>query len=477
MPDKEPKAIRCVTEVIDGEFTTHSIEYEQEEPAQNTLPMTPTKDQQRALDRAVDWLCEGYNWDRSDPTRTTQKFSAFWAYLIKGYAGTGKSFSITELVKILVKLGLVSPGQILFTAPTNKAVKVLRNYLDGVGLQACPSRTIFSALGLSLQANGEVKELKKPDDPVCLSDFKVIVCDEASMNNSFLMSAIEDAFADWSVPFIFMGDPAQLPPVGEDESPVWKIPNSVELTQVLRYGNSMLDLATSIRLVVDHPFPSVKIETAPPVYRLMKPQWLSTAFDNLELFKTGDAKIISWRNVVVDEYNHLIRKKIFGVVESREPWLPSDKIVAREPCKDLDDETILHTSEEAEVLESTMVFHPVLTQYECYQLLILTENGRRKNLFSLTPQGQRELDQVLATLQMEAKQPGKGYKWREFWSLKDTFHKVRHSYALTSHMSQGSSYKKVWVDLEDIMRNRNRREAFRSLYVACTRQREELYVA
>jgi len=77
---------------------------------------------------------------------------------------------------------------------------------------------------------------------------------------------------------------------------------------------------------------------------------------------------------------------------------------------------------------------------------------------------------------MEAK-GGKRYKWREFWELKEAFNEVRHSYAITSHRSQGSSYLKTFIDLEDIMLNRNRQEAFRSLYVSCTRQREEIYVS
>ena len=77
---------------------------------------TATKDQSAALDLMRTWL--------EEPDK--QLSNAF--FLLKGYAGTGKSFCSTELTKGL------RPSEICFTAPTNKAVKVLRNYLDGEDL-------------------------------------------------------------------------------------------------------------------------------------------------------------------------------------------------------------------------------------------------------------------------------------------------------------------------------------------------------
>lgn len=430
--------------------------------------MTPTPEQAEALSAMECFVNEFYNPLVTGPDPF---------FCLKGYAGTGKSYSITLLAKSqLNDLPRFKPSEICFTAPTNKAVKVLRNYLNEAGLPSSPTRTIFSLLGLSLQANGEVKELAKPDEPVDLSDFKVIIVDEASMVNRFLMDAIVEASHDWNVPFIFMGDPAQLPPVGEITSPVWKIPRGAELTQVMRYGNSMLDLATSIRKIVDHPAPSIKITTNAPVYRWGRADWFNQIEANLELFKSGDAKIIAWRNIVVNDHNAYIRKLIFGPEARSNDWLPGDQIVARSPLKDLEEFTFMQTAEEAEILQVAIGHHPIFREFEIYNLQVLHESGRKYTVRTLTPDGQFAVSNRLNELSMEAKN-GKKYKWRDFWALKDAFHEVRHAYAWTSHMSQGSSVKKVFLDLDDIMRNRNRQEAFRSLYVACTRQREELHVA
>lgn len=427
--------------------------------------MTPTPEQAAALEAMIEFLDDF-------KSKGSDRF-----FCLKGYAGTGKSFSITLLAKSqLDGQPRFKPSEICFTAPTNKAVKVLRNYLNEAGLSSSPTRTIFSLLGLSLQANGEVKELAKPEEPVDLSDYKVIIVDEASMVNRFLMDAIVEASHDWNVPFIFMGDPAQLPPVGEITSPVWKIPRGAELTQVMRYGNSMLDLATAIRKIVDHPAPSIKITTNAPVYRWGRADWFNQIEANLELFESGDAKIIAWRNIIVNEHNAYIRKLIFGPEARLHDWLPGDQIVARSPLKDLEDFTFMQTAEEAEILQVVIGHHPLFREFEIYNLQVLHESGRKYTVRTLTPDGQFAVSNRLNELSMEAKN-GKKYKWRDFWALKDAFHEVRHAYAWTSHMSQGSSVKKVFLDLDDIMRNRNRQEAFRSLYVACTRQREELHVA
>jgi len=420
-----------------------------------------TGDQAEAIRQISDWW-QDFQSDNDCP-----------CFVLGGYAGTGKSFCIS----FFAKSGLIKPRRIAFTAPTNKAAKVLRGYLTEAGLGDCSIGTIYSLLGLSLQANGEVKELASPEEPVDLSKYDLIVVDEASMINKFLYAEILRASADWNVPFLFMGDPAQLPPVGEITSPIWKIEQKTQLTKVLRYGSSMLELATSIRNIVDSPFPSLKIANDPPVHRVDRAEWSAKALEHLEMFKVGEAKIIAWRNITVDKYNSWMRGHIHGRVQAlQNPWLAGDKIVATAMLVDIEGNIFMRTDEEATVLECLIGEHPLYTEYEIFRLLCQQDDGKKVTIRTLTPRGQRDLNNKLNELSAQAK-AGKKYLWREFWKLKEAFNEIRHSYAITSHRSQGSSYLKVWIDLEDIMLNRNRQEAFRSLYVACTRQREELYIA
>lgn len=396
-------------------------------------------------------------------------------YTQEGYAGTGKTFSISEFVKMLADEGAIKLSQVVFTAPTNKAVKVLRGYLDDAGLSECITKTIYSLLGLSMQTNGEVKELAIRDDDVDLRTLRLVIVDEGSMVNKILMREIAKVAERNKLPFLFMGDPAQLPPVGELTSPIWTVADKSTLTKVMRYDNAILDLATRLRNIVDHPAPSIKIETVAPVYALSRPDFDQKILDDLEMIKAGTAKVIAWRNITVNAYNQKIRSAIFGAESRTNPWLPGDKIVATAPLKDLEDNIFMRTDEEGVVERCVVGHHPKYREFEIYNLLITLEGGMKATLRTLTVTGQFDLNNKLEQLATDAK-AGKKYLWREFWQLKEAFHEIRHSYAITTHRSQGSSYLKTFVDREDILLNRNRQEAFRSLYVACTRAREELNI-
>lgn len=66
--------------------------------------------------------------------------------------------------------------------------------------------------------------------------------------------------------------------------------------------------------------------------------------------------------------------------------------------------------------------------------------------------------------------------WPGFWTFLETFHSVRHGYAITAHRSQGSTYEQAFVNSSDIFCNQNRSEAFRCLYVAATRPKKRLFL-
>lgn len=70
---------------------------------------------------------------------------------------------------------------------------------------------------------------------------------------------------------------------------------------------------------------------------------------------------------------------------------------------------------------------------------------------------------------------------REFWSelnknYIDIFANVNYGYSTTVHKSQSSTYQNVFVDLDDIVRNKNQSDMMRCLYTAITRASERLYI-
>lgn len=391
-------------------------------------------------------------------------------FLLSGYAGTGKTYCIQALVPRV-------KGRLIFTAPTNKATKVLRDTLTTNEYKP-ETRTIYSLLGLRLEANGEVKELAVPEDPVDLSQYRAVIVDEGSMVNANLFKFIEQTAKAQDVKFIFMGDAAQLPPVGEIRSPIWAAAEAeATLTRIMRFDNQILTLSNAIRKVVDHPAPKFKIESdndgQEGVWRLGEGEFearIMQAADAGAFSKPNCAKAIAWRNVTVDALNRRIRARIFD--NPTKPWLQDDRIILMEPAKDLEDEPVATTDDEGRITRVEEEFHPAWREFKVWRLSVTTDDNRPIILRVLHEDSFRDYEAKVESLAANARINRRD--WGLFWDFKESFHKVRHSYAITAHRAQGSTYETAFVDWRDILLNRNKAEAFRCLYVACTRPKKRL---
>lgn len=393
-------------------------------------------------------------------------------YLLKGPAGTGKTYCIKHLIPKL-------RGRLVFTAPTNKATKVLRESVTSDDYSP-ECRTIYSLLGLRLEPSGEVKELVSPDDPLDLTQFAAVIVDEASMVNSLVFQHIKAAAYSQRIRFIFMGDAAQLPPVKEKEAVVMGLPLQSELTKVERHDNAILDLVTRIRKVQSHPAPSIKLESnndGKEGVVVSGPKFLPKIQEcavKTDYFQTGEAKIIAWRNVTVGTYNTAVRSYLFN--EAAETfWLPTDRLCVLAPVKGGEKGKMIATTDDEGIVNSVeVVYHPAYSQFKCWKLQVTLDTGGSITLLALHPTSQTLWDQRKTMLAEEAKAAPR--RWKMFWDFVDSFHVVRHGYAITAHRAQGSTYQVAFVDWRDILLNRNRLEAFQCLYVACSRPRERLFL-
>jgi exodeoxyribonuclease-5 len=392
-------------------------------------------------------------------------------FVLSGFAGTGKTFLMREVIARANR----SRASFAFTAPTNKAAKVLR----AITGDAC---TIYSLLGLRVDNNGEVKEIVTSTKPVDLSSLDVIFVDEGSMVNKKLCHILEEQAELHYVKVIFMGDIAQLPPVKEAASPIWTSdwPTST-LTKVMRHDNQILKLVTKIREVGRDFLPTIEIKgdhtNEEGVWKLTHKAFKESIWKAATLgwfADTNKTKVIAWRNVRVGEYNDLIRNALYGAEAVPGFYLPGERIIATAPCT-LGDETLLATDDEAFVQSIIETTHPIEKQYKALELKCVTETGRVIRLMVLHPHSLLDYDNDCANLAHEAKK--KPALWRNFWRLKELFSSVKYAYAITAHRSQGSTYETAFVDFQDILFNRNRKEAFQCLYVACSRPTTRLFLA
>lgn len=387
-------------------------------------------------------------------------------FLLSGAAGTGKTSCVTEVVR-----EIADRRTIAFTAPTNKATKVLRE--TGCG-DLGPCATIFSLLGLKLETNGDVKQLAYNPAPTKLNDVDAVFVDEGSMVGERLYAEILKAQTESKIPFIFMGDPAQLPPVKELTSPIWSIPAKAELTRVMRHDNQILKLATHIRECIYRPFQQIRLESnyaadgSEGVWKLAEAEFyrLLKLRAKLGEFTAGTTKAIAWRNVVVDKMNMVIRDEIMGPTPL--PYEVSDRIIALSPCT-RDEVTLMHTDSEGVVERVTEDAHPWYSDLRVMQIRVRKDEGGVVTLLVVHPDSVKEFNKQI-------KEHAAEKRWKKFWALKEAFHEIRSAYAITAHRSQGSTYQSTFVNFRDILINPNRPEALRCLYVACTRSKKELYL-
>jgi exodeoxyribonuclease-5 len=412
-------------------------------------------DQSAALDLIKTWHAEPFT-----PGETF--------FMLEGRAGTGKTFLVRTFAESL-------RGRIVFTAPTNKATRVLRDSVTTKDYKP-ECRTIYSLLGLKLEANGEVKELSMPEDPLDLSEYSLVVVDEASMVSEKLRAHIHRTAQDFKVKFLFLGDRAQLPPVGETLSPVWRIKRRAQLDKIMRFDNQILQLSSHLYEQALRPLPQFQLasnfDETGGVEVVARSVMLKSIMDHADqgLFsQPGMSKAIAWRNVTVDSLNSLIRARIFT-----EPgqWLAEDRVLFTAPAKDLDDKLVATTDDEGKIQRVEEDWHPLHADMQIYRISIVLDTGPVVSALVLHPASNARYQERVSQLSEQARENRR--LWGKFWEFKEAFHQLRHGYAITAHRAQGSTYDTAFVDHKDILLNRERQEAAKCLYVAATRPKTRL---
>lgn len=155
--------------------------------------------------------------DQTQALKVFQDFekdqSSFRCFLLKGYAGTGK----TTLISHVVKEFKAQRKKIKLIAPTGRAAKVMASYAGH------PAGTIHKQiyfLSEGLESNGIVRAKN-------LHAHTLFIVDEASMvgiesgpsESSLLQDLLDYVFSGIGCSLMLVGDPGQLPPVGQTDSP------------------------------------------------------------------------------------------------------------------------------------------------------------------------------------------------------------------------------------------------------------------
>ena len=421
-------------------------------------------------------------------------------FLLKGYAGTGKTSAISALVLNLNKAN----KKAVLLAPTGRAAKVISGY------SKVPAYTIHKKIYFpKKQHNGSVDFVLKTNK----HRNTIFIVDEASMipdrpqndklfeKGSLLDDLISYVYSGYHCKLVLVGDTAQLPPVKLSISPALdenrlefdfdKNIYKIELNEVTRQheNSGILSNATILRTLIDSYVTNFKFDmNYPDIVRLIDGYDIQDAISECyENDGVEDTAFIVRSNKRANQYNQQIRSHIRGkeneistgdyimVVKNNYYWLNESSsagfIANGDTCEVLRINSIkeLYGFRFAEV-EIRMIDYPDQPPFET--VLILDTLSSEKP--SLTYEETNKLYEAVREDYAHEKS-----KYKQLLLVKKNVFfnalQVKFSYAITCHKSQGGQWKTIFIE-QPYLPEGPSKEYYRWLYTAVTRAQEKLYL-
>lgn len=423
-------------------------------------------------------------------------------FVLKGYAGTGKTTIISTVINHLEAIDM----KCVLLAPTGRAAKVISNY-SGKPAYTIHKRIYFpkkskgGGVSFTLQQNKFKNTIFIVDESSMISDTSQ---DSKLYENG---SLLDDLFfyveAGNNCKLLLVGDTAQLPPVNMTVSPALDIHTlslhyqknvqHIELDEVMRQAESsgILFNATQLRELLDSHFIDTfqfNLKGFKDIIRLQDGYEIQDAIHSAyDHYGLEDTVFIVRSNKRANQYNQQIRTSILSkeselstgdylmVVKNNYFWLKEDTEAGFIANGDIIEVLEIRKIQELygfkfATVKIRMVDYPNQAPIDTILMLdtITSESP------SLTYEQSNQLYQeVLLDYEDEKQQYKKLQKVKEneyFNALQ-----VKFSYAITCHKSQGGQWKTVFVE-QPYLPDGIDADYVRWLYTAITRAEEKLYL-
>lgn len=436
-------------------------------------------------------------------------------FILRGYAGTGKTTMVKQIADYISQ-----SRDVALMAPTGRAARVLKKK---TGYEASTiHRAIYSSFAIVAK---EVKDVADSEYKLCFpigqTDGKIVaIVDEASMlcsktnehelfqfgTDNLMDDLLTYVRPDFGGKVIFVGDPAQLPPVGESESNA--------LNAVFFVAKDLKVMQADLREVIRQTRDSVILKNAMQIRNLLESDKRnSLVFDEkqgdveslpptellsryiLERKESGknDCVIICYSNKAASEYNEFIRQQLYGM---NNPELQEgDVLLVVQNNYKLDrmngefvpvlsvGEKIKHSAP-VYVQEGGQKVRRTIT-LEFQQIKVTDSLGKPRYcmiLLDLLYSGAAALaldEQRALYINFCMRNPHLKQGTIEFRDaiLEDEYYnclKAKFGYAVTGHKCQGGEWGKVFVDYSE--RTGLSNDCLRWAYTATTRAQKTLYV-
>lgn len=413
-------------------------------------------------------------------------------FVLKGYAGTGKSYLICRFVEHYMQKDMFH--RVALTAPTNKAVSVLKE--ASKGKIKADFKTIHKLLGLKRQITNDGKEvfIQKRGEEAEIEFYNLVVIDEVSMLDDDLFKKIKKYAG--KVKIVFMGDQAQIPPVNKIDCIPFTEPkkHSIQeflLEQIMRQkdGSDIIGTSFYIREHLKEQIRLLKLSGDKDV-KLLNPNIPKHKAEVEQLFKNhvkkdgfSNCKVIAWRNKTVAHYNKYIRDLLYG--DKIEKIMVNESMIFNSPYVQ-DRMILINNSQEVKiksVATDTETYGKVdVKYYDCeaewydidvekdvsINIKIIHEGSEQLWEDFLSEKMERAIDEQSGSIRKQL--------WAIYFRYKENFADIDYAYAITAHKSQGSTYQEVVLAMDDIIANPRVVERNRILYTAITRASKFLTV-
>ncbi|MDB2317594.1 AAA family ATPase [Flavobacteriales bacterium] len=420
-------------------------------------------------------------------------------FVLKGYAGTGKTSLLQSLIPSLTKYN----RKAVLLAPTGRAAKVMSAYTKR------KAYTIHKHIYYPKLKSGSLSfELQKNK-----ASNTIYIVDEASMignqtdsafgGNALLDDLIRFADQGLNCKVLLIGDVAQLPPVGLSLSPAlipeelklryFKEVFHVELQEVVRQAESsgILKNATSLRSLLESNDDRFKptFNLYPDVNRIVEKQdledALNTAYSSMSI---EDSVVVLRSNKRANVYNQQIRNRILWyedeitsgdhlmVVKNNYFCLPKESKAGFIANGDQIVVKRIITTEERHGFrfakaEVNLIDYPDEPEFESYLLLDCIYVDRPSMSYEDGNRLYKSIERDYAHIKT---------KYKRFQAIKtDPYFnalQVKFAYAITCHKAQGGQWKNVFIEQGYLPEDTVDKEYLRWLYTAFTRAVNTVYL-
>jgi len=422
-------------------------------------------------------------------------------FVITGYAGTGKTSVISSLVKALDLLRVKS----VLLAPTGRAAKVLSSYSEQKAYTI--HKKIYRQKSVKDGEGFFVLDRNLSRNAWFIVDEASMISNSPSENSLFgsgrlLEDLVEYVYSGIDCKLVLVGDTAQLPPVGAEDSPAltartlsgfgFKIDYG-ELKQVVRQSreSGILMNATGIRLQIaskDLSIPKLDCSGFTDIVRLQGSDLIDELSSSYSKYGTEGTAIVVNSNKLANRYNQGIRNAIFF----REEEISTGDIlmVVKNNYSLIDEEDengpgFIANGDIAEIRRIRryeerfgLRFATMELYFTDYDLLLESKvilDVINMDTPSLPADRSKEFFYAVEAEYKEISTKKKRYEAIK----KDPYFnalQVKFAYAVTCHKAQGGQWKRVFIDQGFFSKKPVTIDYLRWFYTALTRASEKLYL-